>query len=49
MNLKKKRDEKQKRPPHFISGINRFKNDNKLKQSRKGVKSKSPTRLWGGA
>jgi hypothetical protein len=36
----------QKRPPHFISGINRFKNGNKLKQTRKGVKSKRP-RLWG--
>ena len=46
MNLKKKLNEMQKRPPHFISGINRFKNGNKLKQSRKGVKSKRP-RLWG--
>lgn len=36
----------QKRPPHFISGINRFKNGNKLKQSPKGVKSKRP-HLWG--
>jgi hypothetical protein len=46
MNLKKKLNEMQKRPPHFISGINRFKNGNKLKQTRKGVKSKRP-RLWG--
>jgi hypothetical protein len=38
MNLKKKLNEMQKRHPHFISGINRFKNGSKLKQSRKGVK-----------
>jgi len=32
MNLKKKLNEMQKRPPHFISGMNRFKNGSKLKQ-----------------
>jgi hypothetical protein len=42
MNLKKKLNEMQKRPPHFISGMNRFKNGNKLKQSRKGLKQKAP-------
>jgi len=41
MNLKKILNEMQKRLPHFMSGMNRFKKDNKLKQS--------PTRLWGGA
>jgi len=42
MNLKKKLNEMQKRPPHFMSGINWFKNGNKLKQSRKGLKAKGP-------
>ena len=32
MNLKKKLNEMQKRPPHFISGMNRFKKGSKLKQ-----------------
>jgi hypothetical protein len=42
----KKLNEMQKRPPHFINGINRFKNGNKLQQSRIRIKSKRP-HLWG--
>jgi len=53
MNLKKILNEMKKRPPHFISELNRFKNGNKLKQNhlevkkiKKWLKIKRP-RLWG--